>query len=70
MYLALIGLMCGFQLSNSKLLIYIFSFGLLIEIIHYYHPYRYFEIADLLANLIGIFLALALYSLKKDDSKH
>ena len=70
LYLSLIGLMCRFSLSNLMLLIFIFSFGLLIEIIHFYHPYRYFEIADLAANFSGIFIASVLFSLKKDDSRY
>ena len=39
----------------------IFSFGLTIEIVHYFHPYRYFEWADLLANFLGIILARTIY---------
>jgi glycopeptide antibiotics resistance protein len=42
----------------------IFSFGLTIEVIHYYHPYRFFEIADLIANLIGILAALVIFNKK------
>jgi glycopeptide antibiotics resistance protein len=42
----------------------IFSFGLVIEIIHFYHPYRLFEIPDLIANLIGILLALVIFNKK------
>ena len=34
------------------------------NIIHFYHPYRYFEFADLMANLSGIFLALLIYKKK------
>ena len=46
------------------LLLMIFSFGLMIEVIHYYHPYRFFEIADLIANLIGILTALVIFNKK------
>ena len=56
-YITLLGLICRFRLSNRTVLISIFSFGLLIEIIHFYHPYRFFEVADLIANLLGILLA-------------
>tara|TARA_B100000768_G_C11000126_1_gene257580 strand:+ start:269 stop:571 length:303 start_codon:yes stop_codon:yes gene_type:complete len=70
LHLSLIGLLCRFSLSDLFLLISIFSFGLLIEIIHFYHPYRYFEIADLAANLSGIFLASMLFSLKKDHYRY
>ena len=69
LYLSYLGLLCSFPFSRNLLLISIFCFGLLIEIIHFYHPYRYFEISDLIANSIGIFLALMIYS-KKDQLSH
>ena len=62
--ISLIGLNCKYNISNLFLLSLIFSFGLTIETIHYYHPYRYFEFADLMANLSGIFLALLIYKKK------
>ena len=60
-YLAILGLFCNFKINNQILMVIIFSFGLTIEIIHYFHPYRYFEGADLLANLLGIILARVIY---------
>jgi len=65
LYLSSIGLLSRFKLSNIYLLLAIFSFGLLIEIIHFYHPYRYFEFADLAANSLGILLASFIFQ-KKD----
>ena len=65
LYLSSIGLLSRFKLSNIYLLLAIFSFGLLIEIIHFYHPYRYFELADLAANSLGILLASLIFR-KKD----
>jgi len=62
--LAYIGLNCYFNLSNTYLLVFIFSFGLIIEIVHYYHPNRFFEIADLIANLLGILFASFLFKKK------
>ena len=62
--LAYIGLNCYFNLSNPYLLVFIFSFGLIIEIVHYYHPNRFFEIADLIANLLGILFASFLFKKK------
>ena len=59
--IAYIGLNCYFSLSNKYLLAFIFSFGLIIEIVHYYHPNRFFEIADLIANLLGILFASFLF---------
>ena len=56
-YLAILGMFCNFKIKNQILMVIIFSFGLTIEIVHYFHPYRYFEWADLLANFLGIILA-------------
>ena len=64
LYLSFIGLNCYFDISKLMLLGMIFSFGLVIEIIHFYHPYRFFEIPDLIANLIGILMALAIFNKK------
>lgn len=64
LFLSLVGLKCHFYISKIFLLTMIFSFGLAIEVIHYYHPYRFFEIADLTANLIGILAALAIFNKK------
>ena len=64
--IAILGMFCNFKIKNYILMAIIFSFGLTIEIIHYFHPYRYFEGADLLANLLGIILARVIYySLQK-----
>ena len=64
LYLSFIGLNCYFDISKLLLLGMIFSFGLVIEIIHFYHPYRFFEIPDLIANLIGILFALIIFNKK------
>ena len=64
LYLSFIGLNSYFNISNLWLLVLIFSFGLVIEIIHFYHTYRFFEIPDLFANLIGILFALAIFNKK------
>ena len=64
LFLSFVGLKCHFNISQTFLLIMIFSFGFTIEVIHYYHPYRFFEIADLIANLIGIFAALIIFNKK------
>ena len=64
LYLSFVGLNFYFDISKLMLLGMIFSFGLVIEIIHFYHPYRFFEIPDLIANLIGILLALIIFNKK------
>ena len=64
LYLALIGLMCSFKTRKIVLIFYIFMFGFFIEIIHIFHPNRFFEYFDLLANLIGVTIALLIYRFK------
>ena len=64
LFLSFIGLKCHFNISKIFLLLMIFSFGFMIEVIHYYHPFRFFEIADLIANLIGILAALTIFNKK------
>ena len=64
LFLSFVGFKCHFSISKIFLLTMIFSFGLTIEVIHYFHPYRYFEIADLIANLIGIIAALVIFNKK------
>ena len=63
-YLCFIGFSCKFKISNLTLTIYIFLFGAFIELIHYFHPDRYFEYFDLLANLFGVTIALLINKLK------
>ena len=60
-YIALLGMFCNFKIEYYILMAIIFSLGLTIEIIHFFHPYRYFEWADLLANFLGIILARTIY---------
>ena len=64
LYLALIGLMCSFKIRKIVLIFYVFLFGFFIEIIHIFHPNRFFEYFDLLANLIGVTIALQIYRFK------
>jgi VanZ family protein len=64
LFLSFVGLKCHFNISKIFLLIMVFSFGFTIEVVHYYHPYRFFEIADLIANLIGILVALVIFNKK------
>ena len=60
-YISILGMFCDFKIKYYIFMAIIFSFGLTIEIIHYFHPYRYFEWADLLANFLGIILAKTVY---------
>ena len=64
-YLCYIGLTCRFKIPDLTLAIYIFSFGAFIELIHYFHPNRYFDYLDLLANLFGVTIALLINMSKK-----
>ena len=63
-YLALLGLVCDFKITKIVLILYVFLFGFFIEIIHIFHPNRFFEYFDLLANLIGVTIAFLIYRLK------
>ena len=65
-YLAILIFLSKFRLSNIKKLSLLFIFGFLIEIIHHFHPYRYFEVGDLLANFMGIYIAYLIF--KKDSN--
>ena len=67
-FLGYIGLLSRFEISEILLIFLIFSFGLIIEIIHFFHPYRYFEYLDLLANSIGVTIALLIFRLKSNLS--
>ena len=67
-YLGYIGLLCRFGISPLTVTLLIFGLGLMIEIIHYYHPYRFFESLDLLANLIGVTIALLIFRIKSNIS--
>tara|TARA_B100001057_G_scaffold492732_1_gene585712 strand:+ start:5388 stop:5735 length:348 start_codon:yes stop_codon:yes gene_type:complete len=63
-YLTLLGLVCSFKRSNYFVASNIFFLGAFIEIVHFFHPYRFFEYFDLLANLIGVTIALLIFRLK------
>ena len=66
-YISILGMFCNFKIKYYIFMVIIFSFGLTIEVAHYFHPYRYFEWADLLANSFGIILARLIYnSLQKN----
>jgi len=67
-YLAYVGLLCKFAMRNYLIVLLIFTFGLFIEFIHFFHPYRFFEYLDLLANLIGVTIALLIFELKNNKS--
>ena len=55
--LTYLGLLSRFNISKLTLSLLIFFFGLFIEIVHFFVPYRFFEYFDLLANLIGVTIA-------------
>ena len=65
-YISLLGMFCNFKIKYYILMAIIFTVGLTIEIVHYFHPYRYYEWADLSANSFGIIIAILIYySLQK-----
>ena len=67
-YLGYIGLLCSFKINREVIICLVFGFGLIIEIIHSYHPFRFFEYLDLLANLIGVTIALLIFRIKNNIS--
>jgi VanZ family protein len=67
-YLTYFALLSRFTLHNYLVVLIIFIFGLFIEFIHFFHPYRFFEYLDLLANLIGVTIALLIFELKNNKS--
>ena len=67
-FLGYIGLLSRFKISELLVIFLIFNFGLIIEIIHFFHPYRYFEYLDLLANSIGVTIALLIFRIKSNIS--
>ncbi len=62
-YISFLGMFCNFKIKHYIFMFVVFSFGLTIEIVHYFHPYRYFEWTDLLANFFGIIFSRAAYYL-------
>ena len=59
--LATIMALLAYPNANQKInAILLFSYGLSIEIAQLFAENRYFEVADLVANLIGILLAIYL----------
>ena len=67
-YLVYLALLCRFTMHKYLVVLTIFTFGLFIEFIHFFHPYRLFEYLDLLANLIGVTIALLIFELKNNKS--
>ena len=65
LYLAIISILSKFELDKIYLFILLISYGLLIEIAQTFLPYRYFEINDLLADLIGVTIAFGFFRIKK-----
>ena len=65
LYLAIISILSKFEIDKIYLFILLISYGLLIEIAQTFLPYRYFEINDLLADLIGVTIAFGFFRIKK-----
>ena len=65
LYLAIISILSKFKIDKIYLFILLISYGLLIEIAQTFLPYRYFEINDLLADLIGVTIAFGFFRIKK-----
>ena len=58
-----IGMYIGLKVNKNKTAMFIVLFGIFIEIIQYFLPYRSFNLFDILANLSGVIFILIIYSL-------
>ena len=56
--LTILGLLSKFKIHNLLIIAFLFSLGLALEIIHFFHPYRVFELLDIVANTLGILTGL------------
>jgi VanZ family protein len=63
-YLTILGLISNFKIPDIYIALFIFLFSCLIEVVHIFHPYRFFEYFDLLANLFGVTIATIIFSKK------
>ena len=55
----------SFKNYIKKILLYLFSLSVFLEMMHFVIPNRAFEVADLLGNILGVILSLVLYKLFK-----
>ena len=53
----------SFKKYLKKILYYLFSVSIILELMHIIVPNRGFEVADLLGNVFGVILSLILYKL-------
>ena len=53
----------SFKENLKKILYYLFSVSVFLEMFHIIIPNRGFELADLLGNVLGVILSLTLYKL-------
>ena len=62
-FMAILALRSFRKLNNplAKSFLYTFCFGLIIELVQYFIPYRGFDLYDILANSLGLFLGLFFY---------
>ena len=63
-YLTTIGLISHInQTSFNKILIFLVTLSLFLELLHIIIPKRSFEVPDLLGNILGVLLSLILFKL-------
>ena len=65
-YLTIIFKFARFTDQDFWVYVIVLGYGILIEIVQMYIPYRSFEFFDILADLMGIFCASLLLKLAKD----
>lgn len=77
LHMAAFSLLYFFALSGNistdnrlRLVVWIVLYGIALEIIHYFLPYRSFNIFDIVANLSGISLIQIFYLFSKSSGGH
>tara|TARA_B100000212_G_C27375603_1_gene534567 strand:- start:2488 stop:2832 length:345 start_codon:yes stop_codon:yes gene_type:complete len=58
--LTTLGLLSKFKIKTLLMIALLFILGIFLEIIHFFHPYRVFELLDIVANTLGILAGLGL----------
>lgn len=58
--LTTLGLLSKFKIKTLLMITLLFILGIVLETIHFFHPYRVFELLDIVANTLGILAGLGL----------
>ncbi len=58
--LTTLGLLSKFKIKTLLMIALLIILGIFLEIIHFFHPYRVFELLDIVANMLGVLAGLGL----------